>query len=155
MTGCTYTLLTSDMGMLVFVDPKTIENIMTTKPTSTEPTTTPVTEEFKEHNQKYNLSKFEFDLYHEEDDVAERVIRVKKVAMPNKGEKWKVMTDNKLTFTIEGDKLSKKEREYLQTVDGFNFILTQAKIGIKSLNGFKTELKKVFVKKPTPRKKAK
>lgn len=102
----------------------------------------PSTEEFKDSNSKYSLSKFEYDLYHEEDDKAEKVIRVKRVSMPNKGEKWKVMSDNKLIFTIESTKISKKEREYLQTVEGFNFILSQAKTGIKSLNSFRTELKK-------------
>ena len=99
-------------------------------------------EESKDGNLKYSLSKFEYDLYHEEDDKAEKVIRVKRVSMPNKGEKWKVMSDNKLIFTIESTKISKKEREYLQTVEGFNFILSQAKTGIKSLNSFRTELKK-------------
>lgn len=96
---------------------------------------------------KYSLSKFEYDLYHEEDDKTEKVIRVKRVAMPNNGEKWKVMNDNKIVFTIESTKISKKEREYLQTVDGFNFILTQAKIGIKSLNSFRNDLKKHVNKK--------
>jgi hypothetical protein len=116
------------------------------KPTATE--TTPniptTTEEGKDQNSRYNLSKFEYDLYHEEDDVAEKVIRVKRVSLPNKGERWKVMNDNKLIFTIEGSKISKKEKEYLQTADGFNFILSQAKIGIKSLNNFRSELKKVI-----------
>jgi SMC interacting uncharacterized protein involved in chromosome segregation len=101
-------------------------------------------DEQKEGGSRYNLSKFEFDLYHEEDDIAEKVIRVKRVSMPNKGEKWKIMLDSKVTFIIEGSKLSKKEREYLETVDGFNFILAQAKVGIKSLNSFKTELKKII-----------
>jgi hypothetical protein len=133
------------------VDPKTLERMMNipTKlpPPTPEPTVTPVTEEFKEQNQKYNLSKFEFDLYHEEYDVSEKVIRVKRVSMPNKGEKWKVMIDNKLIFTIESPKISKKEREYLQTVEGFNFILAQAKTGIKSLNSFRVELKKIIDEK--------
>lgn len=99
-------------------------------------------EEHKEQNSKFNLSKFDFDLYHEEDDVAEKVYRVKRVSMPNKGEKWKIMIDNKVAFVIEGNKLSKKERDFLVTVDGFSFILAQAKLGIKSLNSFRTELKK-------------
>lgn len=116
--------------------------MITTKSPTETATTTPATEEFKEANQKYNLSKFEFDLYHEEDDKVEKIIRVKRVAMPNKGEKWKIMIDNKLVFAIEGSKISKKEREYLGTVDGFNFILSQAKLGIKSLNNFRAELKK-------------
>lgn len=99
------------------------------------------TEEFKDQNMKYSLSKFEHDLYHEEDDKAEKVIRVKRMSMPNKGEKWKIMTDNKLVFTIESTKISKKEREFLQTIEGFNFILARAKVGIKSLNSFRLELK--------------
>jgi len=111
-------------------------------PKKTEPSITPVTEEIKDQNQKYNLSKFEFDLYHEEDDKIEKVIRVKRISMPNNGEKWKILNDNKIIFIIESTKISKKEREYLQTVDGFNFMLTQAKIGIKSINSFKNELKK-------------
>ncbi|CAB4196553.1 hypothetical protein UFOVP1290_73 [uncultured Caudovirales phage] len=101
-------------------------------------------DEFKDSSLKHGFSKFEFDLYHEEDDVSEKVIRVKKVSMPNKGEKWKVMNDNKVIFTIESTKISKGEREYLQTVAGFNFILSQAKIGIKSLNSFRIELKKII-----------
>lgn len=119
-----------------------MSDLKTSDPTSV----VPMTEEIKDHSNRYNLSKFEFDLYHEEDDIAEKVIRVKRVSMPNKGEKWKIMVDNKLIFTIESSKISKKEREFLQTVEGFNFILSQAKADIKSLNGFKTELKKVLDK---------
>lgn len=101
------------------------------------------TEDFKDQSVKHNFSKFEYDLYHDEDNVAEKVIRVKRTSMPNNGEKWKIMQDNKVIFIIEGSKISKKEKEYLQTIDGFNFILKQAKIGIKSLNSFRIELKKI------------
>lgn len=119
---------------------------MSTKTNNDSSFVTPVTDEVKEQNSKYNFSKFEYDLYHEEDDVAEKVIRVKRSSMPNKGEKWKVMQDNKIIFTIESTKISKGEREYLQTIDGFNFILSQAKTGIKSLNNFRVELKKIISK---------
>lgn len=138
----TIKLLTTDMGQPM-IDPKTIEKIMPNKHNAEN---TNSTEEVKDQNLKYNLSKFEYDLYHEEDDVAEKVIRVKRSSMPNKGEKWKVMNDNKVIFTIESPKISKGEREYLQTVEGFNFILTQAKTGIKSLNSFRIELKKQISK---------
>ena len=101
------------------------------------------TEDFKEQNFKH-LSKIDHDLFKDEDDVLEKVIRVKRIAMPNKGEKWKITNDNKLIFTIESTKISKKEKEYLRTVEGFNFILSQAKVGIKSLNSFRKELKKIL-----------
>lgn len=98
--------------------------------------------EAKDGNLKYNLSKFEYDLYHEEDDVAEKVIRVKRVAMPNKGEKWKIFEDNKVMFILEGTKLTNKEKDFLRTVDGVNFLITQYKAGIKSFNSLKNEIKK-------------
>lgn len=114
---------------------------MTTKTNPTDPST-PVTEEIKENNSRYNLSKFEFDLYHEEDDKAEKVIRVKRVSMPNKGEKWKIFEDNKVMFVVEGAKLTNKEKDFLRTVDGVNFLLAQYKAGIKSFNSLKNEIKK-------------
>lgn len=114
-----------------------------TSPKASKPISiTPPTEEFKDINQKYNLSKFEFDLYHEEYDVAEKVIRVKRVSMPNKGEKWKIFEDTKVMFTLEGAKLTNKEKEFLRTPDGFNFLIAQYKQGIKSFNALKTEIKK-------------
>lgn len=122
---------------------------MLIKPTAESTSIIPVTEEFKDQNQKYNLSKIDLDLYHEEQDVVEKVISVKRVSMPNKGQKWKIMIDSKVIFAVEGPKISKKEREFLETVDGFNFMLAQAKAGIKSLNSFRTELKKKIDKTPT------
>ncbi len=102
----------------------------------------PSGEESKDGNLKYNLSKFEYDLYHEEDDKAEKVIRVKRVSMPNKGEKWKIFEDNKVMFTLEGTKLTNKEKDFLRTVDGVNFLIAQYKQGIKSFNSLKNEIKK-------------
>lgn len=99
-------------------------------------------EQSKESGNKYILSKFEYDLYHEEDDVSNPVFRVKKFSMPNKGEKWKIFLDKKVLFVIEGTKLNKKEKDYLNSINGFNFMLNQAKAGIMSFNQFKTELKK-------------
>jgi hypothetical protein len=100
-----------------------------------------VTDELKENSQKHNLSKIEMDLYHDEYNVVEKLIRVKRFSLPNKGEKWKIFEDNKLIHTIEGTKLTLKEREFLRTVDGANWLLQQAKLGIKSFNSFKKILK--------------
>ena len=136
----TIELLTIDMGNIKYMNPKIIEKTVPAK-LSTEPSN-PTTDEFKEPNLKYNLSKFEYDLYHEEDDIPNPVIRVKRFSMPNKGEKWKVMIDNKAMFIVEGTKLSKKEREFLRTIDGVNFLIALYKNGINSFNHFKTELKK-------------
>ena len=129
------------------VAPHTIEKIMANK-TKTEPNTPNLPplvgggEEQKDPNLKYNLSKFDHDLYHEEDDVSEKVIRVKRLSMPNKGEKWKIFEDNKVMFIVEGTKLTNKEKDFLRTVDGVNFLIEQYKAGIKSFNSLKNEIKK-------------
>lgn len=105
-------------------------------------TIVPITEEVKDQNIKYNLSKFEYDLYHEEDDVSEKVIRVKRFSLPNNGEKWKIFENNKVMFILEGSKLTNKEKDFLHTIDGVNFLISQYKEGIKSFNALKKEIKK-------------
>lgn len=117
-------------------------NTNNTKSNTDQTPNQPVGDEAKDGNLKYNLSKFEYDLYHEEDDVAEKVIRVKRVSMPNKGEKWKIFEDNKVMFIVEGTKLTNKEKDFLRTVDGVNFLIAQYKQGIKSFNSLKNEIKK-------------
>ncbi len=100
-----------------------------------------MTEEIKTQNNKYSLSKFEFDLYHEESNVVEKIIRVRRFSLPNKGEKWKIFEDNKVMFIVEGCKLNNKEKYFLRTVDGINFLLEKYKCGIKSFNSLRNELK--------------
>jgi len=87
------------------------------------------------------LSKYDYELFREEDDVVEATFRVKRVSLPNKGERWRIFQDAKIIFTVEGSRVSKKEKEYLRTPDGFNFLISQAKIGIKSLAKLRSELK--------------
>lgn len=96
--------------------------------------------EFRDSS-KHSLSKFEHDLYKEEDDTVNKVIRVKRISLPNKGENWKVFEDNKVVEVIEGTRLSGREREFLRTIQGINFILRHFKGGWKSFNHFKKELK--------------
>lgn len=101
-------------------------------------------EEFKDQNIKYVLSKHEYDLYHEEDDIPNKVIRVKRFSLPNKGERWKIFEDTKVVYTLEGAKLTVKEREFLHTIDGLNFLIAQYKQGIASFSALKNEIKKAL-----------
>ncbi len=115
---------------------------MTSKGPPDQSNNMPATEEFKEQGTKHTLSKFEYDLYHEEDDVALPVIRVRHFAVPNKGDRWKIFEDNKIMFIVEGSKLNNKEKDFLKTGEGFNFLISQYKQGIKSFNALKKEIKK-------------
>lgn len=96
--------------------------------------------DFKDHS-KHNLSKYEYDLYKEEEDIKNKIIRIKRVSLPNKGENWKIFDDMKLVELIEGTKLSMKEKEFLRTPDGTNFLLRCYKDGWKSFAAFKKQLK--------------
>lgn len=103
-----------------------------------------ITEEMKENNTKYSLNRMDYDLHREENNTIEKVLRVKRFTVPNKGERWKVFEDNKIMFILEGSKLNNKEKEFLRTLEGFNFLLSQYKNGIKSLNALRTDLKKML-----------
>ena len=115
---------------------------MSTKTVSDDTPAVVSPEEIKELGQKHPLSRFEGDLYREEDDVTLPVIRVKRISTSNKVEKWKIFEDNKAVFIIEGAKLNSKEKEFLRTPEGFNFLITQYKQGIKSFNSLKIAIKK-------------
>lgn len=108
--------------------------------------TSHVQDDIRSHSFKQNLSKFEYDLYHEEDDIVTQVIRIKRTGSSDRNEKWKIFDNSKVIFTVEGIKISKKEREFLRGIGGINFLIAQAKIGIKSLNKLRVELKKVMPK---------
>jgi len=97
--------------------------------------------DFRDGNLKHNLGNHDYDLFKEDDDVVTSVVRVKRITLPNKGENWKVFKDNKLAEVIEGVKLSAKERNYLRTVEGIQFVIGYYKRGWKSFNNFRQEMK--------------
>lgn len=102
--------------------------------------------ETKEQNNKLILSNYDYDLYHDEDNVANKVIRIKKFGNPSKGEKWKIFEDTKIVLTLDGIKFTNKEKSYFYTIEGINFLINQYKSGIKTVSGIKKNLKQVLDK---------
>jgi hypothetical protein len=101
-------------------------------------------DEFKEGSSKHILSKFEFDLYDEEQDKVNKVIRIKRVKLPKEGESWKIIEDSKTILLIEGVKLSKKEKAFIKTPEGINYLLKIYKTGANNIIKIRAELKKVI-----------
>lgn len=97
-------------------------------------------DEQKEQSIKYILNKHDHDFYNEEDNKIEKILVVKRVGK-NEKEKWKIMEDKKILLTIDSEKLTKKEKSFLRTIDGFKFLLEEYKKGIKSLNALKSSIK--------------
>jgi hypothetical protein len=102
---------------------------------------TTVSDDFKNQNNKFVLSKFEDDLYKEEANVKMPIVRVKHIALPNKGDRWKIFVDDEVKIVIEGLKLNKKERVFLRGLDGVSWLIGQAKAGAKSFNAIRLALK--------------
>lgn len=87
-------------------------------------------------------SKFEHDLYHDEDNIVSPLIRVKRVSLPDNGDKWCVYSNDQIVFSFDNKKLTKKESAFLRTMDGFNFIISIYKLNLTtSFNKFKMSLK--------------
>lgn len=93
------------------------------------------------------LSKFEYDLYHEEDDISMPIIRIKHFNLPRNGDRWKIFKDNKIMMTIEGAKLNKKERAFLRGLEGINFLISEYKNGTSSFNAMKKKIKLALKKR--------
>jgi hypothetical protein len=90
------------------------------------------------------FSKFDYDLFDETKDTVERIVRVKRVVSADKREKWRVIEDSKIVFVVDGNRISKMEREFLRTADGFNFLISAYKGGVKSVVKLKIYLKMAF-----------
>lgn len=98
-------------------------------------------DDFKSQINKLTLSKIEDDLYKEDSDVVMPIIRVKHITLPNKGDRWRIFSDDKQLMVVDGLKLNKKERAYLCSLDGVSFMIAQVKAGARSFNGIKVALK--------------
>ena len=93
---------------------------------------------------KYILSKYEYDLFHDEDNVPGDTFHVKRIGDKKKGEKWKVFKNNKLALTIEGTKLTSKEKSFLYSAQGFTFLIEQFKAGFTSISSLKKNTKSLI-----------
>lgn len=98
-------------------------------------------DDVREGSIKFSLNKSDFDLFHEEDYIPGKVIRVKRIGTVAKGEKWKIYQDEKIVMTIDGALLNNKERAFLSGYEGVLFIIDQYKSKVDTLNKFKKNLK--------------
>jgi hypothetical protein len=87
-------------------------------------------------------SKFDYELFDEEAaSVISKCISVKRIALPNKGEKWKIFENSKQIFVLEGTKLGKKEKDFLSTIEGVNLLIKSGKEGIKNFTALHKKIK--------------
>jgi hypothetical protein len=103
------------------------------------------TDQVKQQNNRFTLSKVEADLFNEDKFMVNVIFHVKRELSSNE-ERWKILKKmpskkDEVIFLIEAKKLSKKEREFLRKPEGVLFLINQAKFGIKSLNSLRNNIK--------------
>lgn len=84
------------------------------------------------------------ELFNEDDgNIIHSVINVKRVQLPKNGEDWEILVDGKVTLSIKGTRFTNTEKDFLKTVDGMKFLISEYKKGRRSVVKIKEELRKV------------
>lgn len=96
----------------------------------------------EQHYSPLKLSKQDFELFDEEKNVPAGIIRVKYSGSLDKNEKWRIFSNDTLVFTLDGKKISKRERQFLRGLDGINCLIYETKQGFKSFNELRLKIKK-------------
>lgn len=78
--------------------------------------------------------------------IVNPVFKVKKVGS-GESEKWRFFENNKNTFTLEATSLSKKEKQFLYSVEGIQFLLAKSKNEGLTVNGLKKDIKNELSRK--------
>lgn len=84
------------------------------------------------------------DLFDEDSHIAHKVLRVKRVSLPQHGENWEVLEDNRVVLTLKGVRLTKREKSILYTIEGIKLLMDEYKSGNKSIAKIKRLLKEIW-----------
>jgi len=75
-----------------------------------------------------------------------RIINVKRVSLPRKGENWEVLDDGRKVLILRGVRLTKREKSVLRTVEGIRIVIEEYKSGNKSVTKIKSKLREHWKK---------
>ena len=87
-----------------------------------------------------SLYRLESELFDEESHIVHKLINVRRVALPQEGEDWEILEDNKVVFTVKGVKLTKKQRSVLRTFQGISSLMELYKAGEINMNKIKNKI---------------
>ena len=95
---------------------------------------------------KSNSLRQDHELFDDNDYVPNDLVNVKRVKCKN-GYDWEIYCNGSCEIILTGYRFKKKEKKFLETSDGMNFIITGFKCGWKSVSEFKRQLEKYLGKK--------
>lgn len=98
-----------------------------------------------ESNPLGNALRADVELFNEDEWEAGKatnpVIRVKRTDKSRDGEIWNIFENNKLVLSLGAKRFTNKEKTFLRTAEGFNYIIKGYKDGWRSVNKFKQNIK--------------
>lgn len=86
------------------------------------------------------LYKLDSELFDEESNVVHKLINVRRIELPQNGEDWEILEDNKVMFTVKGVKLTKKQRSFLRSLQGISSLMELYKEGQINMNKIKKKI---------------
>jgi hypothetical protein len=101
-----------------------------------------ITQEADVRNFNFHLFKADNDLFDENKNKPNKVISVKRIKQTKNNEDWAILENGKIVLRMKGSRFTNSEKEFLRTVDGFNFLITEYKNGTSSVTKFKEKIKK-------------
>jgi len=87
------------------------------------------------------------ELFDEDSHVIHKLINIKRISLPQKGEDWQVLENNKVAFTLKGIKMTQKEKNVLYTLEGIQLLIKEYKLGNKTVSGIKKKIKELIKRK--------
>lgn len=81
------------------------------------------------------------ELFDDESYVVYRLVNVKRVDLPQNGENWEILEDDRVVFTLKGVRLTNKEKALLRTAEGIQLLMNEYKAGNTSVSKIRRKLK--------------
>jgi hypothetical protein len=91
----------------------------------------------KQSNPLTNSLRVDNELFKDEDDIVYDTVSVKRTSSTRHGENWDILVNGKSSLKLKGDRFTKKEKEFLRTPAGVQFVIAEFKNGCSSINKFK------------------
>lgn len=92
----------------------------------------------------FNLNQSN-ELYDDEEaSKKHKLINIRRVALPRKGENWEISEDGRKVLILRGVRLTKREKSVLKTVEGIRLVVEEYKAGNRSVAKMKAVLREYW-----------
>ena len=92
----------------------------------------------------FNLNQSNELFDDEEAAIKHKLINVRRVSLPRKGENWEISEDGRKVLILRGVRLTNREKRVLRTVEGIKLVVEEYKSGNHSVTKMKSVLREYW-----------